>query len=153
MGALFYLPLVPCRNGHQSKRYTNSGCCYDCTQQRYGKGPVSQQQRDASIPTVVYVIEAGEFVKVGIAEDVSTRLAVLQTHCPIEARLAYTTRALPRPEARRIEAWTGYVLVDRAVRGEWFRCAADDAIAVVRDAIADREDAAPVEPPQLRLIA
>ena len=155
LGHRFYQPPKPCRNGHDSKRYTNSGACVECSCIKYSPRMPHQSELDSSIQTVVYVITAGEYVKVGIAEDVGARLQVTQTHCPIEARLVYSTSPLPRALARAIEGWCAVSLADFATRGEWYRCDPAQAIAVIEDSYQQAADRAvdQTEATQLRLVA
>jgi hypothetical protein len=148
------MPPKPCRSGHVSKRYSNSGICWECARLKAAGETMSaltQEETQRSIPTVVYVIRAGEFVKVGIAEDVSTRLQVLRTHCPIPASLVYATMPIPRRDARKIEALCAIALAGRATQGEWYRCDAEDAIAVIRESYDDVDRAVDPHPDAVQL--
>ena len=69
----------------------------------------------------VYVIQAGEYIKVGIAEDVLKRLQVFRTHCPMPVSMVYCSKPVLRPEARRIELLCHGQLGFHHVHGEWFR--------------------------------
>ena len=103
-----------------------------------------------SLLFVVYVIKAGEYVKVGIAEDVLKRLQVFRTHCPMPVSLAYCSKAILRPEARKIELEChGHLLLSH-VHGEWFKVDASIAVSFLASVI-DRKDE-PV-PSQLRLVS
>lgn len=150
LGHRFYMVTKPCRNGHVSKRYTVGGGCYECAQMRYTERAPLLSEAQQSIPTSVYVIEAGEFIKVGIAEDVESRLQVLRTHCPLPARIVFSTEPMPRPEAKRIEAWCEFKLADKAVHGEWFKCSA--ALAIDAIGLMPSIEVEANEPVQLQLV-
>lgn len=80
----------------------------------------------------VYVIVAGDTVKVGRAEYPEARLRVLRSANPNIERLAYASEASYR--ASRIEADAHITLGQFRVHGEWFRCSEFVAIQAVHDA-------------------
>jgi hypothetical protein len=153
LGQMFYMPPKPCRNGHSSKRYAVSGICVECSDQNNKPRAVTNEELTDSVATVVYVVEAGGYVKVGIAEDVASRFAVIKTNCPLPARVAFTTSPLPRPWARKAEAWCAFVLADKSAQGEWFKCGADEAVAAINEALLQDTTIQREEPMQLKLVA
>ena len=99
---------------------------------------------------VVYVIEAGPYVKVGIAADIRTRLTVFQTHCPLQCRVAYSSEKMLRPKAREVEIACHEHLILNHVHGEWFEASAERAILFLKTLLGVDSKK---EPTQLRLIA
>lgn len=149
---MFYTPPKPCRNGHTSKRYAATGICAECSDLNYKPRAVTREELADSVATVVYVVEAGGYVKVGIAEDVAARFAAIKTNCPLPTRIAFTTEPLPRPWARKVEAWCSFVLADKSAQGEWFQCAVHEAVAAIEEAL--RQDVTiQIAPAQLTLVS
>jgi len=68
----------------------------------------------------LYFIESGEFVKVGLAEDLKKRLFSLQLGNPLELRLV-AWRTIPRALSIQTERAVHAELVDFAIGREWFR--------------------------------
>ena len=101
---------------------------------------------------VVYVIEAAEFIKVGIAEDIKTRLVVFKTHCPLPVRLAYSSKPMLRPKARQIEVECHRYLISCHHHGEWFKATAKSAIEFISTKTEPAAEITP-EPTQLRLVS
>ena len=111
--------------------------------------PTRVNKRD-SVLTVVYVIKAGDFVKIGIAENVVTRLIVFRTHCPLEIELLFCSTSRPRPEAREIEICCHNHFSQHNVHGEWFKVNVEAVIEFIQtkcDSISQDK-----EPVQLRLV-
>jgi hypothetical protein len=153
-GDKFYFPPKPCRNGHLSKRYTAGAVCHECAQTRLYKNPsdvISAGTNERSIKTLVYVVEAGMYVKIGIAENIATRFQVLRTHCPIPARLAYTTISMARPHAKKIEERCHFNFKDSHSHGEWFEVGTDDVINFIKTMEPMRNEVAEVDPRQIGL--
>lgn len=71
----------------------------------------------------VYIIQCGEFIKIGIAEDVSKRLATLQTGSPHKLTLL---RKFKSSNAERVEQELHEKLGKHHHRNEWFRL--DDVV-------------------------
>lgn len=65
----------------------------------------------------VYVIQAGDFIKIGVARDVRRRLALLQVGCPFNIELI---AAIPCDEPYKAEAFLHDRLKPYHTRGEWF---------------------------------
>lgn len=132
-GDLFYVPNKRCRNGHLSKRYVSFGGCYECLRNGLygGKSALGVDEINNSVATCVYIFSAGEFVKVGIAEDVSKRLSVARTNCPMPVRLVYSTAPMPRLLARKVEALCHFHFAEFSAEGEWFRVSSEAAQAEV----------------------
>jgi hypothetical protein len=81
------------------------------------------------VPTFVYAIGCGDFIKIGIARDTAKRLSGLGTSSPYDLVLL-ARRQFPTEEiARFIEGMIHYQLGDQWHRGEWFRREPKDPIA------------------------
>lgn len=132
-GAKFYSPPMACRNGHLSVRYTSSGSCVACTKEKGEelKG-VAPTDSGGGIPTRVYVFSAGEFVKVGLAENVRARIQVTRTHCPMQVELAYQSGVMRRWLAKQVERECHDRLEAFSVTGEWFRIGVKEAVEIVK---------------------
>lgn len=78
----------------------------------------------------IYVIPANGLVKIGIASDVNRRLAALRTGNPHIESVAYASAKLRC--AGDVEKAVHLELAAFKVRGEWFRCAPEIAIAAIR---------------------
>jgi hypothetical protein len=66
----------------------------------------------------VYFIQAGEFVKIGVAKDVQQRLTFMQIGCPYDMVLLKAMECLdPYHDEEMIHA----ELEKYRVRGEWFK--------------------------------
>lgn len=150
LGLRFYYVATPCPKGHTSgKRYTSGGNCVDCLTDRYRGHRTTTASK--SIQTSIYVIEAGDFIKVGIASDIMARLAALKTNCPLPVSVAFLSEPMPRAEAMQIEKRCHWYLLPLLVHGEWFRAPAQKAIAIInKPAIAQCKNEP--ESTQLRLI-
>lgn len=87
----------------------------------------------------VYVISAGELhQKIGITQNLSTRLQTLQTAHYHDLMLVFS---IEDDEAEVIERGAHHSLSERRLRGEWFLCSREDAMNAVkyaRDLVADR---------------
>jgi hypothetical protein len=83
----------------------------------------------------VYVLEekGGGAVKVGVAASVPGRLFDLQSSNPRELSVAYRSKPFTRSSAMAVERAAHARLAEHRIRGEWFRCSADEAVAVVVD--------------------
>lgn len=77
--------------------------------------------------TTLYFIESGEFVKVGLADDVQRRLHDLQLGNPLPLRLAHR-RTIPRALNKQVERLVHGRLGEWSVGREWFRLTAKAAI-------------------------
>ena len=65
---------------------------------------------------MIYFVEGGDLVKIGMAEDVPARVARMQTGSPIQLRLLGSM-----PGDRDVERALHRRFRDLRVRGEWFR--------------------------------
>ena len=81
----------------------------------------------------LYLIQFGEFVKVGISNDPTARLRTIQSGLPAEATMPYYAVLPKREMAVDLEKRVHQKLQDRRARGEWFRVSVDEAVAVVDD--------------------
>jgi hypothetical protein len=140
----------PCRHGHVAERFTASGGCIPC-QARFGniERKESIERRRAGRPGqaaaegggwFVYVLrivapDAGEYVKVGMAERVKQRVSGMQAGCPFPLEVMFTVGGLSPDGARVLEFDTHALLMPHHERGEWFRCSVGEAIAAVKYAV------------------
>jgi hypothetical protein len=76
----------------------------------------------------VYLVQFGEFVKVGITNDPASRLKVLQTGLPDEISMPFYEILPTREHAVAIERRMHQALAPRRTRGEWFRVGLDEAM-------------------------
>src|SRR5216110_1895594 len=65
----------------------------------------------------VYVIRAGEFIKIGVARDVSKRVQQMQVGCPYDTEVLM---AWPCSDPYAFERRLHYQLRAYRHRGEWF---------------------------------
>lgn len=76
--------------------------------------------------TFVYVLEAGEYCKVGLTQNFQRRLMEYSTHCPLPVRCAILLEV--RTEyGLWLERAIHRQLSEYRVRGEWFRVTVDRA--------------------------
>ena len=68
----------------------------------------------------VYVIQCGEFVKIGMAVDTSRRLTDLQRFCPYPLKLI-VRKSVPYFMRLEFEAAVHHELAGYRHRGEWFQ--------------------------------
>jgi hypothetical protein len=79
----------------------------------------------------VYLVQAGDFIKVGIARDVKRRIDLMQVGCPFKIELI---AAIPCADPRKIERALHDKLKPYHSRGEWYvalRSEVDAAVAAV----------------------
>lgn len=82
----------------------------------------------------VYAIEGGDYVKIGIAADVTKRLAQLAIGNPYEMAVL-ATWPMSRRAARIVESYAHQFLKDHRITGEWFAADATTCIRAISDAI------------------
>ena len=83
----------------------------------------------------VYVVsDRRGHVKVGMSEDVASRLAGLQGANPLPLVLEMTVGPMERDEAHRLESRTHAILERCRTSGKWFSCGTDEAAEAVRQA-------------------
>jgi hypothetical protein len=78
----------------------------------------------------IYVIQAGEFVKIGVATDVAKRIQELQTGCPYNLKLVV---AVPCKNAYASERSVHDRLQAFHTRGEWFRASRSEIDAALSE--------------------
>ncbi len=84
----------------------------------------------------LYVIQCGEFCKVGIAESPERRLRAVLSHNPFPAHLAFQMPSTAGM-APMIEHAAHQLLREHHHRGEWFTCSPDLATLALRSAAAE----------------
>lgn len=84
----------------------------------------------------IYVIQCGEFVKVGMTTDVQARFNQLQNVIPYNLRLVMR-RAVPHWGRLEFEKIVHASIAQHAHRGEWFRLTPDEAKQAVNTARAE----------------
>lgn len=75
---------------------------------------------------------AGDYCKIGIAQNVEKRVKGVQTGCPLQVTLVHTTELLPREIASWIEKTTHYRLKQHKTLGEWFRITPQQAVTAIQ---------------------
>lgn len=120
--------------------------------ERYSKSVGNIGKRDLE-PTLVYVIEAGRYIEVGIAVDMYFRFAVIQSSNPTKLTLAYRSVMMERRLARKIEVACHLHLINNHVHGEWFEAAAGTAIQFLETLTKKEPESVDAGPTQLRLVA
>lgn len=95
-------------------------------------------QRSSIMSTYVYFIEASEVgrVKIGIADDPKSRLAILQIGSPCALRLAATIECPDRSRAKDIELTLHSLFAPISLRGEWFSADMDTVLSTLQAAVA-----------------
>jgi hypothetical protein len=83
--------------------------------------------RNLGLTSTLYFIESGEFVKVGIAEDLGRRLFTLQLGNPLVLKVG-ARRTIPRPLQRQVERLVHQALSEWSIGREWFRLSAKNAV-------------------------
>jgi len=66
--------------------------------------------------------------KVGVADDIGSRLEGLQTGCFVELFIHAVRPCLSRTEALRLERQAHAALQGHSIRGEWFSCSLEQAV-------------------------
>lgn len=102
-----------------------------------------------NVQMVVYVIAAGPYTKVGIAEDLRTRLIVYKSHCPLPIEVVFCSNRMLRPDAREIEVTCHTKLIEHHVHGEWFKVSSEVAVSLIKTLT---EQATVNAPAQLKLV-
>lgn len=86
---------------------------------------------DQNQPTALYVLECAGKVKIGIAADVSERVAHLQMACPVKITVAHERRFPTRTQARLAERSLHLKHAEARLWGEWFEMDVTAAVAAV----------------------
>lgn len=91
-----------------------------------------------TLPSFVYVIEqvSTGHVKIGVADDVYSRLKSLQTASPVLLVLRHTIICKDRKSAYAIESMWHGVYAEQRISGEWFNVPADTIVSDIERAIA-----------------
>lgn len=91
---------------------------------------------DNKVETHLYVISCAQYVKVGIATDISKRVATFQTGNPFPISILRQLKFKSRLHALLVERTVHGVLADERFYSEWFVCTPERAMAVA-DAVSD----------------
>lgn len=89
----------------------------------------------ASGKTIIYVIECGEYHKVGITANLTQRLTTMALHNPFPLRCVLH-RYVPPGRARRIEAAIHERLANWSLGREWFSAPIEVIRSIVNDIVA-----------------
>ncbi len=68
----------------------------------------------------VYIVRAGDFIKIGYSGNVEQRIKILQSHNPLECQLLYKITYDCEDEAKLAEHNAHVFASEYSVRGEWF---------------------------------
>ena len=79
----------------------------------------------------VYILGCGDHIKVGIANNVQSRILELQIGNPARIVKLWETVPMTRLEATRLERRVHQELADTRISGEWFECSADLAMSTI----------------------
>lgn len=101
-----------------------------CDQERYHgfKPPRRSEPWDAWIK--IYLLSAGDFIKIGVTNDVVRRTKTLQAGCPFPI-VALSIRSVPTVVAFQVERRVHAALKPHQAHGEWFRADAAEAKRLV----------------------
>jgi hypothetical protein len=69
---------------------------------------------------IVYVVSAGDFIKIGITRHLQARIDALKTGCPLPIVPQYYTSLDSEDESRQVEGDAHKHFYKSRVRGEWF---------------------------------
>lgn len=86
---------------------------------------------------VVYLLQSGEFYKIGCAANMQERISALQTGNPLKLRLIDFIRCKSKTEAEQLETRLHKIFSVKNVSGEWFKLS-DVDICKFKDVRSDR---------------
>lgn len=78
----------------------------------------------------VYIVESGDFCKVGLSNSPAKRMGALSTSSPVKPALFHTWRLRDRMEAQTFEKFLHQRFRWARERGEWFRAAPNEVQSV-----------------------
>jgi hypothetical protein len=96
--------------------------------------PLIGRWRDSEETVWVYVIECEGFTKVGIAQQMESRLKAMQSGNPFPIHVVFSAR-IPAKIASDVERAAMVALERDHHHGEWFRAAPREALAAVSEAM------------------
>lgn len=99
-----------------------------------------------NIPTFVYAIRCGEWIKIGVAANITERMGGMRVNCPYPLVLVGSRKFPLASVALRVEAAIHRELAGQRHFGEWFREAPLDPVAALVSAY-ERENLEPVTSP------
>lgn len=79
----------------------------------------------------IYLLKAGQFVKVGRAGDVIHRISQMQTGCPWEIKPITAFGVMSNKDAGRFEKEMHSRMHVRRSYGEWFECGVQQAVSLL----------------------
>jgi uncharacterized protein YceH (UPF0502 family) len=85
----------------------------------------------------VYIVSSAGYYKIGIAENVASRIGGIQTGTPHKVELRATRVFATRAAARACEQHAHKLLADFRLSGEWFACDLETAIAAIENDVSD----------------
>lgn len=82
----------------------------------------------------IYVLELQDYCKIGVSREFPKRLAAINKAMPFEVNVAKTQK-VPLAALMHTEAWLHRLFKDKAVKNEWFRMPASEAISAIPEAV------------------
>jgi hypothetical protein len=95
------------------------------------------------LPTFVYAVRCGEWIKIGVARDIANRMGGMRVNCPYPLTLVGSRQLPSAQDALRIESAVHRELAGQRHFGEWFRDQPIDPVAILA-ALYAREGLEPV---------
>lgn len=94
----------------------------------------------------VYILQCGEFFKIGVANDVNARVRALQTGNPVEIRIVFSHEIIDRNVEKRLHK----LFSDKRIRNEWFALTEKDIYDIIEVAKSQQNYIAIRQNPPLR---
>lgn len=86
----------------------------------------------SDIPTYVYAIRCGDWIKIGMSMDTDERLSTLRAHSPHPMTLVARRQCPNAPAAKSLERRAHQILWSQRQHGEWFvEAGPDDPVEVL----------------------
>ncbi len=84
--------------------------------------------------TFVYAIRCGDWIKIGVASNIESRMGAMRTNCPYPLALVGSRRFPNASAALRVEKLLHQELAGQRHMGEWFRTGPIDPVAAIGEA-------------------
>ncbi len=81
----------------------------------------------------VYIIRAGNFIKIGVTNNIKRRMNQIKPYCPLELSLLRLYGPLTRKEAFNFESYLHTCFMSDKMKNEWFRYWREDDIDMYDD--------------------